>query len=42
MIHIINNFLIFFLHEDQDYNQMYNFVLNHDDKFWTFLTIQDV
>jgi hypothetical protein len=22
-----------FLHEDLDYNQMYNFVLNHDDKF---------
>jgi hypothetical protein len=21
---------------------MYNFVLNHNDKFWTFLTIKDV
>jgi hypothetical protein len=31
-----------FLHEDLDYSQMYNFVFNHDDKFWTFLTIKDV
>jgi hypothetical protein len=22
-----------FLHENLDYNQMYNFVFNHDDKF---------
>jgi hypothetical protein len=29
-------------HEDLDYNQMYNFVFNHDDKFWIFLTIKDV
>jgi hypothetical protein len=21
------------MHEDLDYNQMYNFVFNHDDKF---------
>jgi len=21
---------------------MYNFVFNHDDKFWTFLTIKDI
>jgi hypothetical protein len=26
-----NNFFSF-LHEDLDYNQMYNFVVNHDDK----------
>jgi hypothetical protein len=32
----------FFLHEDLDYSQTYNFVFNHDDKFWTFLTIKDV
>ncbi len=31
-----------FLHEDLDYSQMYNFVFNHDDKFWTFFTIKDV
>jgi hypothetical protein len=31
-----------FLHEDLNYNQMYNFVFNHDDKFWIFLTIKDV
>ncbi len=31
-----------FLHEDLDYSQMYNFVLNYDDKFWTFLNIMDV
>jgi hypothetical protein len=30
------------LHEDLDYSQMYNFVFNHDDKFWIFLTIKDV
>jgi hypothetical protein len=30
------------LHEDLDYNQMHDFVFNHDDKFWTFLTIKDV
>jgi hypothetical protein len=30
------------LPEDLDYNQMYNFVFNHDDKFWTFLTIKYV
>ncbi len=40
MTHIIIIYL--FLHEDLDYNQMYNFVFNHDDKFWTFLTIKDV
>jgi len=32
----------FFWQEDLDYSQMYNFVLNHDDKFWTLLTIKDV
>jgi len=31
-----------FLHEDLDYNQIYNFVFNHDDKFWTFLTIKNI
>ncbi len=36
-----NNFYLF-LHEDLDYSQMYNFVFNHDDKFWTFLTIKDI
>jgi hypothetical protein len=30
------------LHEDQDYSQIYNFILNHDDKFWIFLTIKNV
>jgi hypothetical protein len=34
--------MVFFLHEDLDYSQMYNFVFNHDDKFWIFLTIKDV
>jgi len=29
---------IYFLDEDLDYSQMYNFVSNHDDKFWTFFT----
>ncbi len=36
MTHIIIKTI--FLHEDLDYSQMYN----HDDKFWTFLTIKDV
>jgi len=27
------NFYFIFLHEDLDYNQMYNFDFNHDDKF---------
>ncbi len=40
MIHLI--ITQFFLHKDQDYSQIYNFILNHDDKFWTFLTIKDV
>jgi hypothetical protein len=31
-----------FLHEDLDYSQKYNFVFNHDDKFWTFLTINAI
>ncbi len=26
------NFILFFLHENIDYIQMYNFVFNHDDK----------
>jgi hypothetical protein len=38
--HYNKNF--FFLDEDLDYSQIYNFVFNHDDKFWTFLTIKDV
>jgi len=33
------NKYLFFGHEDLDYNQMYNFIFNHDDKFSTFLTI---
>jgi len=32
----------FFLHEDLNYSQMYNFVYNHDDKFWIFFTIKDI
>jgi hypothetical protein len=41
MNHIIIK-TIYFLHEDRNYSQMYKFVFNHDDKFWTFLTIKDV
>jgi hypothetical protein len=41
MTHIIV-ILIFFLHQGLDYSQMYCFVFNHDDKFWTFFTIKDV
>jgi hypothetical protein len=29
-------------HENLDYSQMYNFISNHDDKFWTFFTIKDI
>jgi hypothetical protein len=39
--YIILYYIILF-HEDFDYNQIYNFVFNHDDKFWTFLTIKDI
>jgi hypothetical protein len=41
MTHIIIK-TIYILHENLDYNQMYNFLFNHDDKFWTFLGIKDV
>ncbi len=31
-----------FLHNNLNYSQMYNFVVNNDDNFWTFLTINVV
>ncbi len=37
-----NKNYIFMHEEDLDYSQMYDFVFNHGDKFWTFLTIKDV
>ncbi len=36
------NIYIYILHVDLNYGQMYSFVFNHDDKFWTFLTIKDI